>query len=478
MLCPPKPNPTNRYGAAVDVNEALMAAARSPLDDELRVAGCLARLAAVNYKDAEGRTALMEACRCGNAHVAKLLLKRGAMTNLKCNLGDSALVAAARADRRACARVLLHAGINVNMRNNAGNGALMEAVMLRRRAMAKLLMRANAKMNVRNTLGQTALRMATQRGLGAIARLLLVSGADTGTPDNVGYTALMEAAQNDRLAMVRLLLQNGASPNLKTHSQRTALMQACLYGHARVVKLLLQYHVEVNAADARGYTALVESARDGRRALVALLLQRGADVYMATDPGECALDYARQVRRRRSPSSSSSSSSSSSILFFCTRDGPTSAFFVFLLHLLLFPTYSLTHSLSLLLPLSLCDRSIDRSTNDRWTCALAAMAARSHARVPPAGGHRRGQRGARHGPPRHALLGAELRRGARPRAGGEHAAGLGAAPLLRMAHHARGALQHGAPAAAASVRERPQRLPRVRAVRGPGLRPAAARGAR
>ena len=66
------------------MNEALMAAARSPLDDELRVVGCLARLAAVNYKDGQGRTALMEACRCGYVHVAKLLLKRGAMANLKC----------------------------------------------------------------------------------------------------------------------------------------------------------------------------------------------------------------------------------------------------------------------------------------------------------------------------------------------------------------------------------------------------------
>lgn len=81
----------------------------------------------VNHKDAEGKTALMNAAFEGNELAAHLLVEKGAMIDAIDNDGNTALMLAVFWDQESIVRLLLDKGADVNIKNSDGETAEMLA---------------------------------------------------------------------------------------------------------------------------------------------------------------------------------------------------------------------------------------------------------------------------------------------------------------------------------------------------------------
>jgi ankyrin repeat protein len=85
----------------------------------------IAKGAAVNHQDYEGRTALMYAAENGDTLAVSALLRNGASVNLSDNDGETALMkAAASSCTEATVSALLRAGADLSARDHEGRNAL------------------------------------------------------------------------------------------------------------------------------------------------------------------------------------------------------------------------------------------------------------------------------------------------------------------------------------------------------------------
>src|SRR5260370_25015395 len=85
----------------------------------------IAKRAAVNHRNSEGRTALMYAAENGDTQAVNALLRSGASVNVADNNGETALMkAAASSCNEETVRALLGAGADLNARDNKGRNAL------------------------------------------------------------------------------------------------------------------------------------------------------------------------------------------------------------------------------------------------------------------------------------------------------------------------------------------------------------------
>ena len=138
--------------------------------------------AAVDVRDAEGRTALMWASFNGHTEVDALLLEKGAAINTREANGRTALM-------------------------YASSGPFAGTV--------GLLLEKGAEVNLQGTLeGFTALMTAAAEGQVEVVRVLLAYGADPSLEDVDGDTAESFATQNGHLQVVALL-RNPPPPKLK-----------------------------------------------------------------------------------------------------------------------------------------------------------------------------------------------------------------------------------------------------------------------
>jgi ankyrin repeat protein len=95
-----------------------LAAVRKLLDDGVDV----------NWKDTEGRTALMWASAYGHAEVVKLLLDKGAQIDVQNNGGGMALMWASVNGKVECVRLLLEKGADMSLKCKDGLTAKDKAV--------------------------------------------------------------------------------------------------------------------------------------------------------------------------------------------------------------------------------------------------------------------------------------------------------------------------------------------------------------
>ncbi|KAL7936392.1 ankyrin repeat-containing domain protein [Trichoderma chlorosporum] len=200
-------------------------------------------------RDAEGRTALMNAAQWGHTAAVQLLLANGADVDIRDSRGETALNGPARNGHEATVRLLLANGADVDVGKCAlGKTALMNAARWGHRAIVDLLLANGADVNIRDSRGATALIKAASNGHEAIARLLLANGADLDVVGHIGRyresgTALSGAVEKSYTAIVQLLLANGADVNVRDSSGKTALEQASRFFGSKedIVQLLLQY---------------------------------------------------------------------------------------------------------------------------------------------------------------------------------------------------------------------------------------------
>lgn len=143
--------------------EQLFAAAEQ--DDAPAVASALElHPEALQWKDADGLTVLMQAARAGAKQVAAVLVAAGAEVDETNNKGSTALMFAAAAGKAGFIDILLKAGADVNHANGNGHTALILAASDGYKNSLTLLLESGADPFARDADGKTARDYAVEYG--------------------------------------------------------------------------------------------------------------------------------------------------------------------------------------------------------------------------------------------------------------------------------------------------------------------------
>ena len=210
------------------------------IDDEAKVRLLFARHAAIDAKQADGRTPLYQAASIGNAsHIVRLLLDRGADPNASTATGATPLMAAANRGDVEVIQLLLSKKAEVNARSGTGGTALLGAASSGIASAVRLLLAGGADPNLTTKKLETALMNAATSGAEESVKLLLEHNAAVNVRDDRGYSALMYAAASDALTVgsVKLLLDKGADPAI-TAENETARSLAVKRGDTEIARLL------------------------------------------------------------------------------------------------------------------------------------------------------------------------------------------------------------------------------------------------
>ncbi|KAJ5744091.1 hypothetical protein N7533_008961 [Penicillium manginii] len=177
------------HGAKVDVKTyhtditPLLWATKNPLIDGNVIRHLLENGPDLNFKDKDGRTALLWAAETGNATAVQLLLERGADPTLKDKLSGLAPLALA---------------------TQHGNEAVV-----------RMFLNENTDIEIKDRFDRTPLSWAARNGFEAVVKLLLDKGVDLEEKDSGGGTPLSWASGRHE-GVVKLLLDKQTEIKLKT----------------------------------------------------------------------------------------------------------------------------------------------------------------------------------------------------------------------------------------------------------------------
>ena len=246
----------------------------------------------VNYRNVEGKTAIIFAASRGHDLVVRDLLKAYAAVNHHDKHGWTALMRAATNGHLVVVRELLKAGAWVNSQIGSSHTALMRAAASSRLPIVQELLEAGAEVDCQNEDGRTALMQAATNGHLLVMQELLKAGASFDRQDKLNRTALTEAAANGHPLVVQELLKVGTKVDEPDKDGETALTYAAHNGHTSVVEHLLAAGAEVNHENKSGWTALMSAAAYDQLPVVPALLGEGADVNHKNSTGNDALSLA------------------------------------------------------------------------------------------------------------------------------------------------------------------------------------------
>ena len=206
----------------------------------------------IDCVNTSGFTPLLCACRDGHVEAATLLLDRGSNAiDEKDGEGDTPLLNACRND---CEHL----------------------------SIATLLLdRGSTAIDEKDGNGGTPLLHACNRGHVEIATLLLDRGSTAiDEKDGEGFTPLLIACCRGHLSIATLLLDRGSNAiDEKNGAGGTPLLYACYFGHLSIATLMLDRGSNaIDEKHADGGTPLLHACRRGTLALVSLLLDRGCSV--------------------------------------------------------------------------------------------------------------------------------------------------------------------------------------------------------
>jgi len=196
------------------MNQQLIQAAER--GDTPTVLQLLAAGAAINSRDAAGRTPVMAATHGNQVATVQALIAAGADINLQDNRQDNPFLYAGAEGLLDILKLTIAAGANTKLTNRFGGTALIPAAERGPVAVvAELLNHTDVDVNHVNNLGWTALLEAIILGDGGparteVVRLLIEAGADVNLADGQGVSPLTHARQRGYMAMIELLAAAGA----------------------------------------------------------------------------------------------------------------------------------------------------------------------------------------------------------------------------------------------------------------------------
>ena len=156
--------------------------------------------------------------------------------------------------------------------------------------MIRLLLQHGAALDLRDESGQTALFFASYAGSAEAVSTLLAAGANP----NAGRGPLLIAASEDHLDVVKRLLAAGADPKVTDEVGQTALMTAAFGGNVGILQELLRSGVPIDATTKDGNTALSNAAYEGQLEAVKALVAAGASLDLRSAKGQTALAVAQE----------------------------------------------------------------------------------------------------------------------------------------------------------------------------------------
>ena len=198
----------------MDKNKALFAAVDR--GDKGLIIEILNKNPSLEFKNDQGRTALMEAVYKKNNDIAFLLITAGADVNAQDNMKNSPFLYAGAEGNLEIVKIALKHGSNFKIYNRYGGTALIPAAEKGHYEVVKLLVNTpNFPKDHVNNLGWTALLEAILLSDGGqvhidIVAALIEGGCDVNIADKNGITSLMHAKKQDYAEMVKLLEKAGA----------------------------------------------------------------------------------------------------------------------------------------------------------------------------------------------------------------------------------------------------------------------------
>ena len=211
------------------------------------LAGCAVQPSVPPYSPEREETMsiqLIQAAEAGDTPTVLRLLQEGAAINARDAAGRTAVMAATHANQVDTVRALLQAGADVNIRDNQLDNPFLYAGAEGLLDILKLTIDANADTKLTNRYGGTALIPAAERGhIEIIKELLTRTDVDINHVNRLGWTALLEAiilgeGGERHIEVVRLLIEAGADVNLADSHGVTPLRHAKQRGQQRIVELL------------------------------------------------------------------------------------------------------------------------------------------------------------------------------------------------------------------------------------------------
>lgn len=192
---------------------------------------------------------LISAAERGDTAAVLRLLSAGAAIDARDARGRTALLAATHANQVTTAAALIDAGADINIRDDRKDNPLLYAGAEGLLDILRLLIAAGADTRITNRYGGTALIPAAERGhVAVVEELLAHSDVDVNHINNLGWTALLEA----------IVLSDGGPR------------------HQQIVQLLIAHAADVNIPDKDGVTPLQHARQRGYAAIERMLAQAGA----------------------------------------------------------------------------------------------------------------------------------------------------------------------------------------------------------
>ncbi len=222
----------------------------------------------VNFKDADGNTALIEAINYGNENYVNLYLEHGADVNLVSKY-DSSLTKAINQENENIVKILIKYGADIAYDDYA---PLNEALYKRSYKIFQFLLDHDEAKKHIDGIGRTSLLfIAINKKQEKYVSLLIKYGLDINKKMNKWHTPLLRAIRNEDISMIKLLIRLGADVNLIIDNAITPLTFAILYNNKEIIKLLLRNGANMNLIDNNGNTPMAATRRFGRDNLVKLL---------------------------------------------------------------------------------------------------------------------------------------------------------------------------------------------------------------
>jgi ankyrin repeat protein len=205
----------------------MMTAGAAPASEVLRRAAAAGDLAAVQRligagaaletRDAQGRTALLLAVDRNHVAVARALIAAGASPNSQAANRDTPWLLAGASGRTEILAAMVPAGPDFSIRNRFGGNALIPACERAHVDTVRLLLTTRIDVNHVNNLGWTCLLEIVILGDGGprhqeVARMVLAAGADPNIADKEGVRPLTHARRRGQAEVARLIAEAGGRP--------------------------------------------------------------------------------------------------------------------------------------------------------------------------------------------------------------------------------------------------------------------------
>ncbi|WP_370630205.1 ankyrin repeat domain-containing protein [Xenophilus sp. Marseille-Q4582] len=191
---------------------------------------------------------LHQAAQANDLNALRRLLATGAAVDARDAQGRTALLAATHANQIEAARLLIEAGADVNAKDAIQDSPYLYAGARGHLEILKLTLAHGADLRSTNRYGGTALIPACERGHVETVRTLIAAGVDVDHVNRLGWTGLLEA----------IVLSDGGPP------------------HQQIVQLLIEARADLNRADRDGVRPLQHARRRGQTQIVRLLEAAGA----------------------------------------------------------------------------------------------------------------------------------------------------------------------------------------------------------